>query len=489
MPWRVGIVTLFTLLLWPGICLASGNSSHAEEHLSLSGYSLPFQIFAILPFVALLLSIAILPLVAEHFWHSNLNRGIVAGAFSVIIIALLYYLEQQGQPGMHALAEGLEEYGAFICLLGSLYVVSGGIVFDMNVKPTPLVNGAILVFGAVIANLIGTTGSSMLLIRPFLRINQSRSKVAHLPIFFIFMVSNLGGLLTPLGDPPLFLGFLDGISFFWTFSLWKQWLFANGMVLGVFLVWDTIAYLRDPNNKSTNSTPLAGPRLSVSGLVNLLFFAGILAAVLCQSYDPAEFIHGYLPNFPVSKLVFPGPEILMIAMALLSLYFTKRGLRKKNGFGWGAIIEVAVLFIGIFITMVPALAILKDNGEDFQRAGLNQPWHYFWLTGLLSGFLDNAPTYKTFASLKAAGSKDLSGLMTETTAGFPEGIFLAAISCGAVFMGAMTYIGNGPNFMVKAISDEQGYKTPSFFGYLGYSACILGPIFVIITIVFFLNPT
>jgi Na+/H+ antiporter NhaD/arsenite permease-like protein len=477
MPRRAGLIALFALLLLPAAVLAEGHAPEEQHHLT----DLP--IWSVVPFAGLLLSIAILPLVAGHFWHSNRNRGLVTVLFSLPIIAYLYYLERfAGQPGLEALAEGLKEYAAFICLLGSLYVVSGGIVCDINARPTPLVNGLILLFGAALANLIGTTGSSMLLIRPYLRINKVRQNVLHLPIFFIFMVSNLGGLLTPLGDPPLFLGFLNGISFFWTMQLWPQWLMANGIVLSIFMVWDTVAYLRDPG-RAAIEPPMAGGRtINIQGLVNSLFFVGILAAVLFQSREVTEPIQLHLSQYfdcPDLQLMFPIPELVMIGMAVFSLYFTRRGLRSKNGFGWGAIIEVAVLFVGIFITMVPALALLQENGHEFQNAGLNQPWHYFWLTGSLSAFLDNAPTYKTFASL-LAGGPDFAPLMTRS-----GGAFLVAISCGAVFMGAMTYIGNGPNFMVKAISDEQDYRTPSFFGYLIYSSCILLPVFVIITFVFF----
>lgn len=469
MPLRIFLATLVLACSMPiqvaaaqahGAAGEEPAAAHSEEehHHGLRGV----HPLAVIPFAGLLLSIAILPLAAEHFWHSNRNRAIVSIAFSIPIIAYLAYLEWvQHQPGMLHLFESLHEYLAFIILLGSLYTVSGGIVVDLQTKPHPLVNAAILAFGAVIANLIGTTGASMLLIRPFLRINANRRYKRHLPIFFIFMVSNLGGLLTPLGDPPLFLGFLRGVSFFWTMQLWREWLIANGLVLAVFLAWEITAFMREPGHDPATIRQL---RLGLRGYVNLLFFGGIVGAVLLKSVWPKG-----------TLLALFASEAIMVAMGLLALYFTPKRFREENVFGWGAIIEVAVLFIGIFITMVPALALLAEHGKEFN---LTEPWQYFWLTGSLSAFLDNAPTYLTFAAL-AAGEHPIGWLQHHE----PE--ILAAISCGAVFMGALTYIGNGPNFMVKAIADEAGYRTPSFFGYLLHSILILGPILLLITYIFF----
>jgi len=324
-----------------------------------------------------------------------------------------------------------------------------------------------LAMGAVLANLIGTTGASVLLIRPVLRINSERQHTAHLPIFFIFTVSNLGGLLTPLGDPPLFLGFLNGVPFSWTLTLWPEWLLVNGVVLTLFLIWDTIAHGREPARASARDKSEAEP-LRLRGLVNILFLAGIMGGVLLQ---------GTLPS--------PRGEVaggaVMLAMAVLSLLFTPRGLRAANAFTWEPIAEVAILFAGIFVTMVPALEILAGHGGAL---GISQPWQFFWLTGILSAFLDNAPTYLTFATM-AAGSEDFALLVHGQVPGLDGPLVLKAISCGAVFMGALTYIGNGPNFMVKAIADAAGYRTPSFFGYLAYSCLILLPVFVLVTILFF----
>jgi Na+/H+ antiporter NhaD/arsenite permease-like protein len=302
----------------------------------------------------------------------------------------------------------------------------------------------------------------MLLIRPLLRLNAVRRHRGHLPIFFIFLVSNLGGLLTPLGDPPLFLGFLNGVDFFWTLSLTPHWAVVNGLVLLIAFGWDTLAYCREP---APGQLPQRYGKVGMSGSINLLFLAGILAAVLLQS-------KGLLGEY---RLTQPWPILIMTAMALLSWFLTPRELRRRNDFNWDAMIEVAVLFIGIFITMVPALALLTQHRDQL---GIEQPWQFFWLTGILSGLLDNAPTYMTFATL-AAGGSDFATLSIENKP------VLQAISAGAVFMGALTYIGNGPNFMVKSIAERMGYPMPSFFGYLGYSNAILLPVLALATWLFF----
>ena len=309
----------------------------------------------------------------------------------------------------------------------------------------------------------------MLLIRPLLRINHPRQYHSHLPVFFIFAVSNLGGLLTPLGDPPLFLGFLRGVDFFFTASLWPHWLTAVGGVLLVFFVWDAVCYWREAATVAAEGHESV---LAVKGLQNVLFLMGIVAAVLVKSPDVYEFLKEQGLHELVVALL---PSGLMALMAILSLAFTPTRLREHNEFTWEALVEVAVLFLGIFITMVPALILLDRHGAEL---GLTEPWHYFWATGSLSAFLDNAPTYLTFATIAAHG-RPLSVLATE------EPAILQAISAGAVFLGAMTYIGNGPNFMVKALAEGMGYKMPSFFGYLLYACAILGPIFVIVTLLFF----
>jgi Na+/H+ antiporter NhaD/arsenite permease-like protein len=426
---------------------------------------LPF--WSVAPFVLLLLSLAVLSVVAETWWHRNRNKAIVAALFAVPTAAYLLGVQlATGQAALPALAHEMGQYVSFILLLGSLYVVAGGIVPRGDLAPRPLANVAFLAVGAVLANLIGTTGAGVLLIRPFLRINRLRANTAHLPLFFIFTIGNLGGLLTPLGDPPLFLGFLKGVPFWWTLSLWPQWLVANGLVLVIFLVWDTLASRKEPAAPGPPAGPDRQP-FRLEGWINLLLLAGILAPVLLQPW---------LPPF--------GGAAIMAAMGLLSWWLTPRRLRQANGFTWGPLVEVAILFAGIFVTMVPALALLSLHGKDL---GVSQPWEYFWLTGLLSSCLDNAPTYLTFATM-AAGSTDFLPLVEGRVAGLDGPRVLAAISCGAVFMGALTYIGNGPNFMVKAIAHEAGFQTPSFFGYLAWSSVILLPVFVLITFVFFSPP-
>ncbi len=419
--------------------------------------------WSLAPFVVLLLSIAILPLVAAKFWHSNLRKLLVSVGLAVPVAAYLCYLEWRGaQPGLLKLEHALLEYVDFIVLLAALYTVAGGIALQGQFRPTPFVNAGFLLLGAVLANVIGTTGASMLLIRPFLRINAIRAHRGHLPLFFIFVVCNLGGLLTPLGDPPLFLGFLNGVDFFWTLSLWPHWLMANSSVIGIALVWDALAYWREPDRAAF---PPRHGSLVIGGSINIVFLAGILAAVLLQSASVAGDL----------KLERPWPSALMAAMALLSWFFTPPSVRENNQFSFESIIEVTVIFVGIFVTMVPALALLAQHRADL---GITRAWQYFWLTGAVSSILDNTPTYMTFATL-ASGQPDFGPLATQ------EPLILQAISAGAVFMGAMTYIGNGPNFMFKSIAESFGYPMPSFFGYLAYASVILLPVFVLVAFVFF----
>ncbi len=346
-------------------------------------------------------------------------------------------------------------------MLGSLYVVSGGIVISGALRARPAANLGFLLFGAILANLIGTTGASILLIRPVLRINRHRLSKWHLPMFFIFVVSNTGGLLTPLGDPPLFLGFLDGVPFAWTFSLYAEWLFVNGTILAIFYVWDTIAFRKEPPRVPAAEDSSATVVFHIRGVINLLFLAGIIAAVLLQ---------GSMTE-PWRDM---GPPILMLGISLLSLAFTPHGLRAQL-FYLGADSRSCRSVRGHFRHDDPGAGDSRSAG-----AGLvvTQPWQFFWLTGLLSSFLDNAPTYLTVSSL-ASGKHDLAWLALN------QPHILRAISCGAVFMGALTYIGNGPNFMIRAIAREAGYEMPSFFGYLAYASAILLPIFVLVTVVFF----
>jgi len=429
-----------------------------------------------LPFVGLLLSIAIVPLAAGHFWESNRNKAIVAVLFSIPSAA--YLLGPLGPVGAHELQHKVFEYVSFITLLGALFVISGGVVVRGSLAGTPLVNTGLLGLGALIASWIGTTGASVLLIRPLLRANEERRRVVHVVVFFIFIVSNCGGLLTPLGDPPLFLGFLKGVPFGWTFQLWPEWLIVNGALLVIFNVWDQIALAREEKERpdSLLEEVLEHEPLRIEGAHNFAFLLGVVAVI-------------YAAGSGIGTGGAPWPfglqEGLMLALAVGAYASTGARLREANGFTFHPIVEVAVLFAGIFVTMAPALLLLNANASEF---GITEPWQFFWATGLLSSFLDNAPTYLTFAAT-AAGLEGIpleGRYLGEFLARGPHANeILAAISTGAVFMGANTYIGNGPNFMVKAIAEQAGVRMPSFFGYMAYSVGVLVPLFVIVTFVIF----
>jgi len=343
---------------------------------------------------------------------------------------------------------------SFIVLLGGLFVISGGIFMEGDLEATPGTNAAFLGLGALIASFIGTTGASMLLVRPLLQTNRERKHVAHTVVFFIFLVSNIGGCLTPLGDPPLFLGYLIGVPFLWTLRLFVPWLFTVALVLAVYVIWDRRAHARERPSDLERDAREVRP-LRVAGKLNLALLGGVLAAV--------------------ALLPAPWREAAIVALALVSLAVTDRDLRQANHFTFHPILEVAALFAGIFATMLPALHILQARGAEL---GVREPWHFFWATGALSSFLDNAPTYLTFLALARS-----LGLPAEV-AGVPHSL-LAAISLGAVFMGANTYIGNGPNFMVRSIAEQRGVKMPSFGGYMLYSGAVLIPVFVLVTVVFF----
>jgi len=438
-------------------------------------------LWTVLPFAALLLSIAIFPLAAGHWWEHNRNKGLVAGSLATLVA--IYLLAAHPQHGPHELVEKLKEYASFILLLAALYIISGGIYVKGSLSGTPLANSVLMAIGAGLANVIGTTGASVLLIRPLLRANRSREATAHIVIFFIFIVSNCGGLLTPLGDPPLFLGFLKGVPFLWTLEhLWLHWLVVNCLLLIIFNVYDQIVFGREERRRpgSQLEEALEHEPVGVQGALNFLFLGGIVVAIFCAG-------HFVWP--------FGVPEGIMLGLAVVAYATTPAANRAANRFTFGPIIEVAVLFIGIFITMAPALQILNAWGAgqrpDLGEFGMQRTWEFFWASGVLSSFLDNAPTYLTFAAT-AAGQKGIAVENPRYLADFlgaggvpsPTAL-LAAISCGAVFMGANTYIGNGPNFMVKAIAEENGVEMPSFFGYMAYSGMILIPLFIVVTIIFF----
>ncbi|HSA95612.1 MAG TPA: sodium:proton antiporter [Acidobacteriota bacterium] len=403
--------------------------------------------WTIVPFVGLLLSIALLPLRAPRFWESHKNKGLVAFLWSLPIAVYFIF------NAPHELVLSMKDYVSFLLLLTALFIISGGIVLKGDLKATPEVNTLFLLVGAVLANFVGTTGASMLLIRPLLQTNSERKHTIHVPIFFIFLVSNIGGLLTPLGDPPLFMGFIKGVPFFWTLRLLPLWALMVSGVLIVFYILDGARYRQEENRDLIRDRRRVVP-LSLTGTVNFLWLAGVVAGV-------------FLP--------FPAREGVLVLMTVLSLLTTRRQCRVDNKFTYNPIIEVAVLFAGIFVTMVPALLILSSRASEL---GIARPWHFFWTAGSLSSFLDNTPTYLAFFSM--AQGLGLNGPVM----GIPT-LMLMAISAGAVFMGANSYIGNGPNFMVKCIAEEYKLKMPSFFGYMAYSIAILVPLYVVVTLVFF----
>jgi Na+/H+ antiporter NhaD/arsenite permease-like protein len=405
-------------------------------------------IYTVAPFVALLLAIAVCPLWMPHWWESNRNKLAVSAVLGLPILAV-YAVRRPG-----ALLTMAEEYVSFVVLIGGLYVIAGGVLLRGDLQATPLMNTTFLGLGSALASFVGTTGASMLLIRPLLQTNRERTRVRHTVVFFIFLVSNIGGMLTPLGDPPLFLGYLQGVPFAWTFRLWAPWALQVAALLALYFVWDTRQYAREPVSALRRDRAEREP-LRLRGTLNALWLALVVLAV--------------------AFLREPWREGAIVALAALSLWRTPRDVRRANGFTSYPIVEVAVLFFGIFLTMIPTLDLLRARGGEL---GVREPWQFFWATGALSSFLDNAPTYLTFLALGQG-----LGLAPEVV-GVPHAI-LAAISVGAVSMGANSYIGNAPNFMVKSIAEEQGVKMPSFFGYMMYSGGVLLPLFVVVTLLFF----
>jgi Na+/H+ antiporter NhaD/arsenite permease-like protein len=444
------------------------------------GAQLPLA--AALPFVVLLLAIALAPLLAPRWWHHNRNKALVAGAISLPV--LLYLGLGLGGEGRHLLAEKAHEYLGFIVVIAALFVVSGGIHIQGSLAGTPLVNTGMLGIGAVLANLTGTTGASVLLIRPLLRANKRRKRVAHIVIFFIFVVANCGGLLTPIGDPPLLLGFLKGVPFRWTLQLWPQWLFVNGALLVIFNVWDQWALNKDEKELpgSQHEEVLIHEPIRVQGAIEMLVLLAVLITIIAAGRSAARGA--------------PWPmgfqELVIVGLGVLGFVGGSAERREKNFFAWGPIVEVAILFAAIFVTMAPMLEILNAWSQGSRevlgiRYGVTTPAQFFWSSGALSSVLDNAPTYLAFAAA-AAGLHGVAphGSYIGALALNPDAArLLAAISTGAVFMGANTYIGNAPNFMVKAIAEGSGVKMPSFFGYMLYSLGILVPLFLAVSLLFF----
>lgn len=429
-----------------------------------------------IPFVALLLCIAIFPLVKEDWWEKY--RPLV-----VLICSLLFIVPSLFINGAHSTVESvleclIDDYLTFIVLLFGLFCVAGNIHVEGQFAGKPVTNIVMLAIGTFLASCIGTTGASMVLVRPVLKMNSWRGARAHVMIFFIFMISNLGGCLTPIGDPPLLMGFTHGVPFAWSLRLFPIMLFNMVALLTIFFFIDRSRYKKDLALGHTPPTPKDGPKLKITGAHNIIFLITIVCAVIISGVIPGQGIHNFGEVYLKWSAIVEVAIILL--SALLSFKTTKKEIREENRFSWGAIQEVAVLFIGIFITMQPALSLLKVQGPQL---GLNKAWQMFWVTGALSSFLDNTPTYLVFFTT-AAATAAVGKVITVTVSGVTTQIstkLLTAISCGAVFMGANTYIGNAPNFMVKSISDENGVRMPSFFGYLGWSICILIPVFLVDT--------
>ncbi len=461
------------LLLAPA---AAGSAEHADL-----GATLP--LWSCVPFLGILLSIALFPLFRPHFWHHQYPK---VAAFWGLLLAIPFLSAYRGQAG-HAIAHTyLQEYVPFIILLWSLFTVTGGIVVRGTMAGTPRSNTLLLLVGTLIASWVGTTGASMLLVHPLLRGLQKRRHRAHTVIFFIFLVSNIGGLLTPLGDPPLFLGFLSGVPFFWTLRLWPQLLLLMAILFPLYYWLDRRYYRREGHGLAT-ATPAAPEPIRLDGRRNLPLLLGILGSVLVSG----------MVHLPEVRLLGVGRELqgilrdlALVLMGAVSLRVTPRELRAANQFTWAPMREVAYLFAGIFMTMIPALAILRA-GEHGHLGALirlvDRSSAYFWMSGICSSVLDNAPTYLTF--LNTALGKFHPGVETRAAVHLlldQHGLVLAAISCGAVFMGAMTYIGNAPNFMVRSIAEERGVAMPSFLGYLArWSLPILIPSLLLLTLVFF----
>ncbi|MBS1168851.1 MAG: sodium:proton antiporter, partial [Proteobacteria bacterium] len=426
-----------------------------------------------LPFVGILLSIALGPLLVPHFWHHHFGKVAVAWALAFLVP---FAIVEGPTAVMTPLAEALlHDYIPFVVLLGALFTIAGGILVTGNLHGSPRTNLALLGIGTLLASVIGTTGASMVLIRPLIRANDGRRHNVHVIVFFIFLVSNIGGSLTPIGDPPLFLGYLRGIDFFWTTThMLKEAVLAAFVLLALFYVIDHRLYHRDDDFKGRLDPTPDTDRLGLEGTINLILLLVVVGAVLMSgAWKPGIGFHVAGAEVELQNLV---RDALLVVAALASLWLTPGGLRARNGFEWEPILEVTKLFAGIFVTIIPVLAMLKaaHDGAFAPLIGLvtaadGKPIDamYFWATGLLSSFLDNAPTYLVFFNL--AGGEPAQ-LMTEMAG------TLAAISAGAVFMGAITYIGNAPNFMVKSIAEASGIRMPSFFGYMAWSAGILLPL-------------
>ncbi len=502
----VAAVIVAVLLLY-GVMLVAGGpqwgtqqivAGLAEHDGAANAAKISPPYWMVIPFALLLGGIAVLPLIpaVAHWWESNLHRFYVAIGLSLVVLAYYAFVHKTPLDGhwpAHHIVEAadgsvqggfvravlanamLAEFIPFIVLLFSLYTICGGIRITGDLQAHPMTNATFLAVGALLASFIGTTGAAMLLIRPVLETNRERQHVAHTIVMFIFIVCNCGGCLLPLGDPPLFLGYLQGVPFMWTLVLWKEWLFVNGILIIVYLLMDTLWYYRRETIADIERDVERQHRLRFSGWeINAPLLLGVVLAVALL--DPSKPVPGTTWQ-PWMYL----REMVQLGLVAVSLLFGSRHVRSANGFNYHAIVEVAAIFTGIFITMQPALQILSVHGSEL---GIRTPAQFFWATGALSGVLDNAPTYLVFFQAAQA----MPQAPDATLVAGVEHITLMGISLGAVFMGAMTYIGNGPNFMVRAIAEKSGVKMPSFFGYMVYSCAILLPVLAAMMWLFLLFP-
>jgi Na+/H+ antiporter NhaD/arsenite permease-like protein len=465
--------TLFRLSVV--VAIFAPGTAHAAAPLDGSALAWPWA----LPFIGILLTIAVAPLLAPKFWQRHYGKlAFVWAALAVVPLAALYDLPTALAAFLHTM---LADYMSFIVLLFALYVVAGGILVTGNLRGTPLVNAALLGLGTIMASLVGTTGAAMILIRPLLRANAARLHNAHVIVFFIFLAANIGGSLTPLGNPPLFVGFLQGVDFFWTAQhLWAPTAVAAALVLAVFVIVDLWFYRKD--RKVTTVGEARPPaRLRLRGGINFLLIGSIAAAIFGSAFwRPGVRFDVYGTTLELQNL---ARDAVLVLIAVLSLVLTPDEHREANGFTWEPIAEVAILFGGIFACVIPVLAMLQAGPAGAfswllaaaTAAGGPNDAAYFWLTGALSAFLDNAPSYLVFFELAGGDPTALMG---------PLGSTLAAISMGATYMGALTYIGNAPNLMIHAIAMERGVNMPSFFGFMAWSGAVLLPVFGLITVLF-----
>ncbi len=470
-------ILLIILAGIPALSFASGSAHEGVPHLDGSIENL--AIFWIIPFVGILLSIAMFPLVAPNFWHHNFGK---ISAFWVVSFIVPFLFKEGFNVTLYEILHvGLLEYIPFIILLLSLFTISGGVQLTGSLVGTPFLNTIILLIGTILASWMGTTGAAMLLIRPLIRANSFRKNKTHIIVFFIFLVANIGGSLTPLGDPPLFLGFLKGIDFFWTTSaMLAPMSFMVVSLLIIFFALDTYNYGKELVPIKVESET---EKLGIKGSFNLILLLGVIAGVLISGFwKPGIYFDIFHVHMELQNVI---RDVLLLGLAYSSWVFTSKSIREANEYTWFPIIEVAKLFAGIFVTIIPAIAILKagTNGvlasviSSVTQDGEPLNYMYFWATGILSSFLDNAPTYLVFFNTAGGDPSVLMGEMSNT---------LLAISMGAVFMGANTYIGNAPNFMVKSISESSGIEMPSFFGFLfKWSIPILLPLFIIVSYIFF----